>query len=194
MSDSLESTGSVRGALSPAAFFEQVLPRAFEGETGDVEPEDEIRLHYHVTGDGGGDWLVRIAGEAMSVERRAGPALVRYSLGASDAVDAINARNGASPLIIIPRPPERSHGGSGALRALRGTLLLELARPMGDPFHLEICFNDAQRPRTVLAMTLSDYIAMQERRLGAQEAFTSGRMRVDGDMPFLMQVGMAASL
>lgn len=184
----------MRGLLSPAAFFEQVLPRAFEGEAGDVEPEEEIRLHYHLTGDGGGDWLVRIAGDAMYVQRRAGPALVRYSLPAEDAVDAINARNGASPLILIPHPPERSHGGSGAIRALRGTLVLRLERETSDPFHVEICFNDAERPRTVLTMTLSDYVAMQERRLRAQEAFSGGKMRVDGDMPFLMQVGMAAAL
>ncbi len=193
MTTSLDHEAADDAALSPAAFFERVLPQAFEGETGEVEPEEEIRLHYHVTGSAGGDWLVHIVGDTMTVGRHAGPALVRYSLSAQDASDAINSANGASPILIIPRPPERSRGRSGAIRALRGTLVLRLERAWGDPFHLEICFNDAERPRTLLEMALPDYIAMQERRLGAQEAYANGKMRVDGDMPFLMQVGMATS-
>lgn len=195
MRNPAHSEATSNGTLSPAVFFEEVLPQAFQGETGDVEPEEEIRLHYQLTGPEGGDWLVRILGSRMEVERHPGDALVRYSLSAEDAVDAINGRNGASPILIIPRPPERSHGGSGAIRALRGTLLLRLDRDSApdEPFRLEICFNGAERPRTLLEMAMPDYIAMQERRLGAQEAFTAGKMRVDGDMPFLMQVGMATS-
>lgn len=193
MSDPSESVSEGFGVLSPSAFFEQALPEAFEGEIGDVEPDAEICLHYHVTGARGGDWLLRIAGDEMKVERRPGPALVRYTLTDEDAVDAINGLNGASPVIIIPRPPERSRGGSGAIRDLRGTLVVRLERDGHEPFRIEICFNGAERPRTMLTMSMSDYVAMQERRLGTQEAFTGGKMQVDGDMSFLMQVGMALS-
>lgn len=192
----VNSAGHVNGKppiLSPTEFFEDVLPRAFEGEPGETEADDDIRLHYHLTGPGGGDWLVTIAGGEMKVERRAAPALVRYTLSSHDATDAINGLAGASPLLIVPRPPERSHGRSGAIRALRGTLLVRLERENAAPFSVEICFNGAERPHTRLEMTLPDYLAMQERRLVAQEAFAMGKMRVDGDMPFLMQVGVATS-
>lgn len=189
-SEQLEDDGST---LSPADFFERVLPEAFGADPAEVDTDEDILLQYHVTGPEGGDWLVRIAGGRMTVSRERGAALVRYSLSSYDAIDAINAHAGASPLLIVPRPPERSHGRGGAIRALRGTLLVHLRREHAPPFSVEICFNGAEQPHTVLEMAMADYLAMQERRLDAQEAFVSGKMRVDGDMSFLTQVGMATA-
>jgi putative sterol carrier protein len=37
-------------------------------------------------------------------------------------------------------------------------------------------------------MKLTDFIAMQEGRLNGQEAFMTGKMKVTGDMAFLMQI------
>ena len=194
VTDSAQSKDASSALLSPAKFFEEVLPRAFEAEPGETDAAEEIRLQYRIVGQNGGDWFVRLRGASMTVERTASEALISYSLSAAHAVEAINAIHGASPLLIIPRPPDRGGGGSGAIRALHGTLFLRLVRAPADPFLLEICFNGAKTPRTELEMSLADYVAMQERRLSAKEAFTSGRMHVDGDMPFLMQVGMATSL
>jgi putative sterol carrier protein len=51
-----------------------------------------------------------------------------------------------------------------------------------------MCFNGAATPRTVLKMKLADAVALQEGRLNGQEAFMTGRLRVEGDMAFMMQV------
>jgi putative sterol carrier protein len=37
-------------------------------------------------------------------------------------------------------------------------------------------------------MKLADYVAMQEGRLNGQEAFMTGKLKVEGDMGFLMQI------
>jgi len=37
-------------------------------------------------------------------------------------------------------------------------------------------------------MKLADFVAMQEGRLNGQEAFMTGRLRIEGDMAFMMQV------
>jgi putative sterol carrier protein len=35
---------------------------------------------------------------------------------------------------------------------------------------------------------LADYVAMQEGKLNGQEAFMTGKLRIEGDMGFLMQI------
>jgi hypothetical protein len=177
-------------ALSPSAFFEEALPAAFEADPGEVERGEDVTLHYHVTGLQGGDWLVQIAQGRMRVDRVVAPALVRYSLTSEDAIAAINRSNGASPVLIVPRPPARSRGGGGALRALRGTLALRLTREHATPFELEMCFNGSERPHTFVEMSLADYVAIQEAERSRPDAFASARMHVEGDVPFLMQVGL----
>ena len=71
---------------------------------------------------------------------------------------------------------------------LKGTIAQELAREGGDPFKVEMTFNGAATPRTVLKMKLADFVAMQEGKLNGQEAFMTGRLRIEGDMAFMMQV------
>jgi putative sterol carrier protein len=71
---------------------------------------------------------------------------------------------------------------------MKGTVAQELARDGGEPFKLEMTFNGAATPRTVLKMKLADFVAMAEGRLNGQEAFMTGRLRIEGDMAFMMQV------
>ena len=71
---------------------------------------------------------------------------------------------------------------------LKGTMALDLAREGCDPFQVEMCFNNAAAPRTKLRMTLNDYIDMQSGKLNGQQAFMAGKIKVEGDMGFLMQI------
>ena len=71
---------------------------------------------------------------------------------------------------------------------MKGTIAQELSREGGDPFKLEMSFNGAATPRTILKMKLADFVAMQEGKLNGQEAFMTGRLRIEGDMAFMMQV------
>ena len=43
-------------------------------------------------------------------------------------------------------------------------------------------------PRTVLKMKLEEYLDMQTGKLNGQEAFMTGKIKVEGDMGFLMQI------
>ena len=83
------------------------------------------------------------------------------------------------------------HTFSAAARALKGTMVLHLTRPDGDPLEMEMCFNGAATPKTEMTVALADRIAMDEGRMNGQEAFMTGKIKVQGDMGFLMQVAMA---
>lgn len=168
-----------------------MVPEGFAADA-DNASQDDATLAYVVTGDGGGEWLLKVSSGKMNVERATGEALVTYTVSATDAKDAINARNGATPALLVPprRPGQRAGAGS-AVKALRGTVEQNLTRADGDPFKIEICFNGAATPRTKLTLALTDQVAMAEGRMNPQEAFMTGKLKVEGDMGFMMQVGMA---
>jgi putative sterol carrier protein len=53
---------------------------------------------------------------------------------------------------------------------------------------MEVCFGGAETPRTVMKAKIEDYIAIGQGKLNGQEAFMTGRVRVEGDMAFMMQI------
>ena len=82
----------------------------------------------------------------------------------------------------------RTHHDDMARVAYLITRDIELARDAGEPFRVEMIFGGADAPRTLMKMKLADYVAMQEGRLNGQEAFMMGKMKVEGDVGFLMQI------
>jgi len=175
--------------VTPQQFFEQLLPTGFaaQREAGNAVPQD-FSMQYHVTGAGGGDWHVAIKDGAMSTKPGTGDAVLTFKIGLDDFLDAIHSRNGAAPAILLPASRPGRPDTSGRARMLKGTISQELSRDGADPFKLEMTFNGAEAPRTVLKMKLADFVAMQEGKLNGQEAFMTGRLRIEGDMAFMMQV------
>jgi putative sterol carrier protein len=175
--------------VTPAQFFEQLLPMGYAEQVsnGQAAPTD-FTLQFHLTGEGGGEWHASIANSAMQVERASRAANFTVTLGVDDWRDAVLGRNGATLGLLVPQNrPGRSDSGARA-KALKGTMALELSRPTGEPFRLEMSFNNTAAPRTVLRLTLADYLAMQDGSQNGQQLFMQGRIRVEGDMAFLMQV------
>jgi len=175
--------------VTPEQFFEQLLPAGFaaQKESGAAVPQD-FSMQYHVTGDGGGEWHVAIKDGAMTTKKGSDEAVLTYTISIGDFLDAILGRNGAAPVILLPANRPGRPDNSGRAKTLKGTISQELARDSGDPFKVEMMFNGAATPRTVLKMKLADFVAMQEGKLNGQEAFMTGRLRIEGDMAFMMQV------
>jgi hypothetical protein len=175
--------------MTPEQFFEQLLPAGFaaQKESGASVPQD-FTMQYHVAGDGGGDWHVTIKDGIMTTKRGADEAALTFRLALGDFLDAVLSRNGAAPSILLPASRPGRPDNSGRAKMLKGTISQELSREAGEPFVLEMTFNGAAAPRTVLKMKLVDFVAMQEGRLNGQEAFMTGRLRIEGDMAFMMQV------
>jgi len=176
--------------VTPEQFFEQLLPAGFEAQKqgGAVVPQD-FNMQYHITGPGGGDWHVEIKDGKMTTKKGSADAVLTFTLSIEDFLDAVLSRNGAAPAVLLPANRPGRPDNSGRAKTLKGTIAQELAREGdADPFKLEMTFNGAATPRTVLKMKLADFVAMQEGRLNGQEAFMTGRLRIEGDMAFMMQV------
>jgi SCP-2 sterol transfer family len=180
---------AVPESVTPEQFFEQLLPAGYAAQKaeGGAVPQD-FSMQYHVTGAGGGDWHVEIKDGVMTSRKGTGDAVLTFTLAINDFLDAVLGRNGAAPALLLPASRPGRPDNSGRAKALKGTIAQELSREGGDPFKLEMSFNGAATPRTILKMKLADFVAMQEGKLNGQEAFMTGRLRVEGDMAFMMQV------
>jgi hypothetical protein len=175
--------------VTPEQFFEQLLPAGFQAqrEAGGAVPQD-FTMQYVLTGDGGGEWAVTIKDGQMSTIRGRHEAVITFTLSADDWRDAVLGRNGATLALLLPQSRPGRPDNSGRVKQMKGTVAQELSRESGDPFKLEMTFGGAAAPRTVLKMKLADFVAMQEGRLNGQEAFMTGRLRIEGDMAFMMQI------
>jgi len=180
---------SVPENVTPEQFFEQLMPMGFaaQAEAGGATAQD-FTLQYHLVGAGGGDWLVAIRDGRMTGQKGSGEANLTFSLSVDDWRDAVLGRDGATLAVIVPQGRPGRPDNSARAKQLRGTMALELARDGREPMKVEMTFNNAATPRTVIRMKLVDYVAMQEGRLNGQEAFMTGKLRVEGDMGFLMQI------
>jgi putative sterol carrier protein len=176
-------------SVTPEQFFEQLLPMGFAAQAAEqATPPQDITLGYHLTGAGAGDWRAVIKDGQMTVSKGGGEADLAFTVSVDDWRDAVLARNGADLSIIIPQGRQGRPENAQRARLLKGTLALELSRDGTDPFKCEMTFNNAATPRTTIKMKIADYVAMQTGRLNGQEAFMTGKMRVEGDMAFLMQI------
>ena len=175
--------------VTPAQFFEQLLPMGFEAQrqAGAAVPQD-FTMQYVLTGPGGGEWTVTIKDGVMSTTKGRQDAVITFTLSIDDWRDAVLARNGATLALLLPQNRPGRPDNSARVKQMKGTVAQELSRDGMDPFKLEMTFGGAATPRTVLKMKLADFVAMQEGRLNGQEAFMTGRLRIEGDMAFMMQI------
>ncbi|MDX2171195.1 MAG: SCP2 sterol-binding domain-containing protein [Deltaproteobacteria bacterium] len=175
--------------VTPQQFFEQLLPMGFQAQAagGGAAPGD-FAINFNLTGDGGGTWHAAIKDGAMTVTPGTQDANLSVTLSVDDWRDAVLNRNGAALSIILPANRPGKPDNSARAKGLKGTMALELARDASDPFKVEMQFNSAATPRTVLRMAIADYAGMQDGSQNGQMLFMQGKIKVEGDMGFLMQV------
>lgn len=173
--------------VTPQQFFEQLLPMGFQAQGSGGAAPSEFAINFTLTGDGGGSWHAAIKDGAMHVTSGTKDANLAVTLSVADWRDAVLSRNGATLGMILPANRPGRPDNSGRAKALKGTMALELARE-GEPFKVEMCFNGAATPRTVLRMAIADYAGMQDGSQNGQMLFMQGKIKVEGDMGFLMQV------
>jgi len=179
----------VSADVTPEQFFKELLPAGFEDQKkqGNPVPQD-FHIQYHLTGDGGGDWHVTITDGTLDAQPTTEDANITITISVTDWRDALLSRNGANPSLILPGNRPGRPDNSARVKQVRGTLVQELSREGGEPFKLQLTFNGGESPKTILKMKIGDAIALQEGRLNGQEAFMTGKVRVEGDMAFMMQI------
>jgi putative sterol carrier protein len=75
------------------------------------------------------------------------------------------------------------------LNATSGTMTVELSMADGSTAVLKVVFNGASSPAVTFKIGLEDWALMQKGELAGPTAFMTGKMKIEGDMPFAMALG-----
>jgi len=199
---------------SPAEYLEQWLPRAF-AQTG-LPPGSEgldVSLGLVLEGDGGGEWIVRIANGGVTVTRGARDATpVTYVQRVADwrgalydgAGGAIGegasrffrpgslrlAADGAAPqLAAAPTPAALAE-----LAKLDGLVRMEVNGGSAGDWAVAFKLGPGaipSEPTATLRMTADDAAALARGELDPMQAFLGGKVEVLGDMTIILQMQAA---
>jgi putative sterol carrier protein len=178
---------------NPEDYFRQTVPQQYAAALADapanVADQPELSAVYEITGAGGGTYALRVAGtqiEALPSEHLADPdmrVIMSYddwrSFAESDATDMLVDYIRRRKVAVV--------------QGLKGTVRLELTRSDGSIWQSAMIFGGQAEPEVTLRMTSEDYRAMLSGELNGQMAFMTGKLKFEGSLPLLMQVGALSS-
>lgn len=180
-------------ANDPAAYFTQVIPQqyaaAMETAPAGIAEQPALTAVFEITGAGGGFFSLRSAGrqiEAQPGQQFDAPDMhVVMSLGDWHTL----AESGATDIFVdyIQR------GKVMVVKSLKGTVHLELTRSDDSLWQSTIIFGGQAEPVLTVMMSNDDYQAMLSGELNSQMAFLTGKLKFEGSLPLLMQIGALAS-
>ena len=79
------------------------------------------------------------------------------------------------------------------VKGLKGTVAIELTRSDDSLWHSTTVFGGQAEPALKVMMASDDYKAMMSGELNSQMAFLTGKLKFEGSLPMLMQLGALAS-
>lgn len=76
-----------------------------------------------------------------------------------------------------------------SLMSVKGTMDLELTLDDGSTAELSVVFNGTESPQVTFKTSVEDWAKISSGELAGPTAFMTGKMKIDGDMPFAMALG-----
>ena len=187
---------SIPDDVNPKAFFEEIIPKQFEATIAENPPSNDLEgtefsMQTDVDGPNGGSWAVIIKdGKSIEVKPEAyDKALITLGVKENDWRDTVTGKLGPPMDFTQQVGGDQAKSQLETLKGIHGTLIMEVKKADGYVISTKITFNKAASPETTLKMTLEDSIAMGEGKLDGQQAFMSGKLQIEGDMMFAMQLG-----
>jgi putative sterol carrier protein len=187
--------------ITPSDFFESWLPKEYERLEATIRPAPpDIKAQVQLDGDGGGTWLLELAGGALTVSSRSVPnADIALATSVADWRAFTVGEDGPG---LDLAPPEGMSSGSIAslfvnpalhqtLASIRGTLRFEIPGFRGRTFAVALTFHGAAQPQATITVDAETVAAIRSGALPAPQAFFAGKILLSGDTAFAMQAAMA---
>jgi hypothetical protein len=173
---------------SPEVYFTQTLPQQLaelHATTPSAADQPELTAIYEITGADAGTFGLRWRdGQIETVPADTIPNPDMRTTMAHDDWLAFAESGVTDPFVdYIGR------GKINILKGLKGTVRLELTRADGSIWRSDTTFGGQAEPGLTLMMTNDDYRAMVAGELNGQMAFLTGKLKFEGSLPLLMQIG-----
>jgi hypothetical protein len=172
---------------TPAVYFEQTVPEQLAAglaSAPQATDQPELTAIYEIAGAGGGIYALRAAGGRVE--------LLPDGLSGADMYTTLAIEDWHSSVqtgLTDPFVDYVVRGKVAVVKSLKGLVRLELEYPDGSIFRSATMFGNQAEPEVTLHMAADDYAAMMRGELNGQMAFLTGKLKFDGNLPLLMQVG-----
>jgi putative sterol carrier protein len=173
---------------SPQSYFTHLVPQQHAAAVGDnpaAADQPELTAIYEIGGPEGGSYGLRAAGgqiEVVPADQIANPDM-RTTMSYDDW--KVFADSSATD----PFVDYVARGKGNIVKGLKGLVRLELTRSNGETWRSTTTFAGQEEPGLTLMMTKEDYDSMLSGELNGQMAFLTGKLKFEGSLPLLMQIG-----
>ncbi len=174
--------------IHPTDYYAQVLPAQYAAALVDapdnVLEQPELTGTYVIEGESGGTFGLRAQGQALEfVPGGISNPDMHTTISLADWRSSV--ANGSTEVLVDYVRRRKIT----IVKALKGTVKLELTRSDESVFESTTVFGGQAEPRVILRAKTSDYAAMLRGELDGQMAFLIGRLKFEGSLPLLMQIG-----
>lgn len=180
--------------ISPEEFFDTWLPGEFARVRAAAPdaPTADIVANITLTGDGGGTWSIESKGAdvVITAGAHAAPNAV-LTLSAEDFAAVVDRDGGLVP---------PSAGGANVLLAgplanqaktVKGQLSFAIDGYKGRRWQATLVLGGATAPAATISVGYDTYQQMLDGSLPAPQAYFTGKILLEGDTAFALQVGMS---
>jgi len=169
-------------------YFEQKLPQLFAQFVQEKPPTDledqEFRVNFDVDGTIYGA-IVRHGSQLEIVPGGAENSHLNNQVSESDWRDTVTGK------VVVPSPlfAYNTRKQLDKIKNVKGLFKLRLSHDDGAIFQSATTFNGVTTPAATLVTKVSDYANLVSGKLKAPLAMMSGKVKIEGSLPFIMLLG-----
>jgi SCP-2 sterol transfer family len=172
---------------TPAEYFEHIVPQqlaaALDGAP-EAADQPDLTAVYEITGAGGGTYGLRASGGRVELLPDG-----LFDADMSTTLTIEDWRKSTESGLRDPLVDYVARRKVAVVKSLKGLVRLELERSDGSTFQSATIFGGQAEPEVMLRMAADDYTAMMRGELNGQMAFLTGKLKFEGNLPLLMQIG-----
>lgn len=172
---------------SVAEYYETTVPELFASAianaSDDVTGQPELTATYEVTGEGGGTYGVRIGDGQIEIVPGGIEGSDMYVTARHEDWSRGAEEGQANPIEYYVRRKV------SVIKGIKGAVNLDLAQDDAPNYEGRIVFGGVDTPEVTMRMKAHDYADMMSGKLNGQMAFMTGKLKFEGSLPLLMQLG-----
>jgi len=181
--------------ISVKDYFEQVVPEMVKEQMASAPVANmdgtEFTVEFNIKGDQDYTYGI-VVKDAKDVEIKEGSldkAMIKLELSEDMWRKAVTGKLEGAMDMFTDMSQTANRQRYDALAGTNGAMTVEMTLPDGSVAPLKIVFNGAEKPEVTFKVGLEDWALMQKGELAGPTAFMTGKLKIEGDMPFAMSLG-----
>lgn len=182
----------VKEDVTVKEYFEEYVPKIFEEEMSKTSISGMDGTAFTVEFDVGGQAYSLTIKDAKELEISEGSQespMIKVELSEDIWRKAVTGKMEGAVDMFTEMGQMANRQRYDTLASAKGAMKLELEMPDGSQADIKVAFNGAESPQVTFKAALEDWAKVASGEMPGPTAFMSGKLKIEGDMPFAMSLG-----